>query len=176
MKKHYLYVLVGIALLLVVLPGCISRQVASDEESTVALTESNSRQVSDEKNVFSLNIPNDYEILVELEDAGARLLKITKKDTDPPEVKMYIEESPTTVEKAIEMLIQTDAMTIVSSNDFEVNGFPVKILNVNLVYAEGEVIPFYFLRASEKTYIFSLAMGQTWQFARPIVESFNLSQ
>lgn len=173
MNRTVLFSLLIAGGILISLPGCISKKINVVPQEVVTLTEENSRTVTDDKNSFEVRLPNDFELAVELEDAGARFLRIAEKDSDPPETKMYIEVSPGTIEATSSMLTAEESVTFQSEEDIAINGMLGKKMTVTLSHANG-LVPFYFLRAEGKTYVFSLAGGETWEYFEPIINSFNL--
>jgi len=176
MNYKYSLLLCGAALCLIILPGCISKR--ADIELNVGggkLTAENSREVQDDNNSFLITLPNTYDLITEMEDAGARLFKVAKQDADPAIVRMYIEENPAPIEQAISLLEQEETVDIISSEDVVVAGLLGKKMSIKLSYAP-DVLMYYFLRAGSKTYVFSPAGGQQWDFFEQIVQSFKLAE
>lgn len=158
------------------LTGCISRR--SDGgigPYAAALTEENSREVTDDRGVFAIDLPNEYEMAIEMEDSGARLFTVNKKETDPPEKVMYLEESPAAIEQALSMFENEETVTVTGNEDVAINGYTGKKISVNLSYA-SEPLYYYFIRAENKTYVFSQSGGAEWEYFEPVVRSFRLTQ
>lgn len=171
--NHTMYRLIGVAAIsLLILTGCISRRVEPVHQ--LSLTEENSQEVSDEKSLFSLRIPNDFELTTQNQQADARLLVVSKKDTQPPESRVFIEENATPVDQAINRLVSQEAVVEQSREDITINENEGKKISVSLAAEPDIVIPYYFIRVGDKTYVFSLGGGQEWEYFDAVANSLKL--
>lgn len=165
-------------LAVLVLPGCISRrsdQKTNTEPVAEVLDDSNSKVVTDSKNIFSLRLPNGLTLYPDLEESGARLISVVKEGDRTDAKFMFIEETGNSTTAAADLLSTVDGVSVVRRDTITRNGFEGVKVTAVLTNAPGRQVPYYFLAAGGKTYVFSLPAGVPWTHFEAIIDSFKLA-
>jgi len=172
MQNFKLFALLLIPALL--LTGCISKRPLAIEEGDKEFSAENSQVVTDPNNRFSITVPSGFVLAVAEADesAGAVLYGIAK--AGDPSADMYIEENGGTVDGTVSMFVNLEQVSEQSREDVVINGFEGKKVNVILPFDEQVIVPYYFIRAGSKTYVFSLNSGQPFEYFNSVLESLSL--
>ena len=171
--KHLSIAVALIALL--VLPGCISRRDSGTPQTppvAEVLDETNSHVVTDTQNKFSVRLPKDLTLITDVSESGARLLSVIKEGGDIQAKFMFIEETGNSTTAAADLLSSVDGVTVVRRDSITRNGFDGVKVTAVLKSTPGRQVPYYFLSAGGKTYVFSLPAGQPWQHFEAVIDSF----
>jgi len=168
MKKATLVPLVIISSLF--FSGCISKQPEIVNTGATKLTEENSTLEEAPSRRFSLRLPDGYSLLLDQEQDTASLYRVLDSSS---ETKMFFEENLTSVDNALELLLNLEEVTEVSQEDVMINGLEGKKIIVELSTAPGKLVPYYILQGGKYAYLFSLVTGQEFEYYLPIVNSFE---
>lgn len=153
------------------LTGCISKQPEPVNIGAGELTEENSTLEESPNKRFSLRIPNGHRFFLDQEQETASLFRVNNEQER--ETKMFFEENLTSVDQAVNLLVNLDEVTEISQEDIEINGLAGKKVMVELSTAPDKLVPYYILGAGEFAYVFSLVRGEEFEFYLPIVNSFQ---
>lgn len=166
-----------------ILSGCISRR--SDINLTVTpetpgvaqqtLDDGNSRYVSEPSADFSLRLPNDMALTKDLDEGGAKLFSVISTEGDERVKYLFIESTINSTAVAADLLASVDGVTLLRREPVTRGGYSGIKATARLDARPNEDVPYYFLSAGGKTYIFSLPAGQPWQYLEAVVDSFKLN-
>lgn len=173
MQVFKLFALILIPSLL--LTGCISKRPQAIDEGDQVVDIGDTLETTDPNNRFTLSLPAGYVLVLAQEDkdAGAALYGIAP--VGQSQADMYLEDSPGTVESAIGLLVNVDQVTEQSREELTINGFSGTKLNVILASDPKSIIPYYFLSAGGRAYVFSLPNGKAFKYYKSIIDSFTLA-
>lgn len=163
-----------VVLAAVSLTGCISRR----PDVTVVVEPSklddlNSRYVSAPGSEFSVRLPTDLTVMKDVDEGGAQLYSVIRIGGDNRAKFMFVESTTNSVDVAIGLLDSVEGVTIVSREQVIKAGYEATKAVAHLSARPKEEVPYYFLRANDRTYVFSLPQGAYWQYFEAVVNSFQ---
>lgn len=168
----------------VTLTGCISRRSdinidvkPSDSTGQVAqksLDESNSRYVTEPTADFSLRLPDGLTLTKDLDEGDAKLFSVINIEGNEQVKYLFIESTANSVAVAADLLATVDGVTVLRREPVTRGGYSGTKVTA-LLESRNEEVPYYFLSAGGRTYIFSLPSGQPWEYHEAVVDSFKLN-
>ena len=165
------------------LTGCIARRadinltVKSDDQKaqTATLDDSNSRYVSEPSAEFSLRLPNELTMTKDFEESGARLYGILPIEGNKQLRYMFTESTANSTAVAADLLAGVDGVTILRRESITKAGYQGIKVTAALKQRPGDEVPYYFLSAAGRTYVFTLPSGQPWEYFEAVIDSFKLN-
>ncbi len=159
-----------------VFPGCISRRDALDTKPStdVVMEDTNSHIVKDDREVFSVRLPQALRLTTDLSEKDARLVSVVKEGSSTELKFMFIEETANSISAAADLFANVEGVSVVRRDSITRNGFEGVKVTAVLKNSPGRQVPYYFLSAGGKTYVFSLPAGQPWPYFEAVIDSFTL--
>lgn len=165
------------------LTGCIARRsdinLKVDSSGTTveakSLDDANSRYTSEPSAEFSLRLPNGLALNKEYEEGGARLYGVLPMEGNKLLKYMFVESTPNSTAVSADLLAGVEGVTILRRESITRAGYSGIKVTAALKQRPGEEVPYYFLSANGRTYVFTLPSGQPWEYFEAVIDSFRLN-